>query len=206
MKRLVIDTATRACSVALFEDSACLASFHEEIGRGHAERLVPMIAELPEKGRAEAIHVNVGPGSFTGIRVGISAARALALAWRAECHGYGCLDFVAAIARAQAGAVPVDVVMTGGHGEYFFQSFDGAGAATAELRSLPPETAASHSQADIIAGDIADRLASLRGSGQILNLVPDARHWPLISDRPTLAPSPHYGRGPDAKLPGGITP
>jgi tRNA threonylcarbamoyladenosine biosynthesis protein TsaB len=206
VKRLVIDTATRACSVALFEDGACVAFFHEEIGRGHAERLVPMIAELPNRGRADAIHVNVGPGSFTGIRVGISAARALALAWKAGCHGYGCLDFVAAIARAQAGAVPVDVVMAGGHGEYFFQSFNGTGLAKSALRSLPPETVASQSSADFIAGDIADKLAVLRGSGQILNLVPDARHWPLIAALPPVPPSPHYGRGPDAKLPGGITP
>jgi tRNA threonylcarbamoyladenosine biosynthesis protein TsaB len=206
VKRLVIDTATRACSVALFEGDICLAFFHEEIGRGHAERLVPMIAELPEKGRADAIHVNVGPGSFTGIRVGISAARALALAWKTECLGYGCLEFVAAIARAQVGSVPIDVVMTGGHGEYFFQPFDASGMATAALRSLPPETAASQSQADVIAGDIAEKLARLRGNGQMLNLVPDARHWPLISDHPPVPPSPHYGRGPDAKLPGGITP
>jgi tRNA threonylcarbamoyl adenosine modification protein YeaZ len=206
VKRLVIDTATRACSVALFEDGACIAAFHEEIGRGHAERLVPMISELPDKGRAAAIHVNVGPGSFTGIRVGISAARALALAWKAECHGYGCLDFIAAIARVQVGAVPVDVVMTGGHGEYFFQPFDATGVATVELRSLPPETAASQSNANIIAGDIADKLATVRSGGQAINLVPDARHWPMISDNAAVPPSPRYGRGADAKLPGGITP
>ena len=95
MKRLVIDTATQACSVALFDDDVCVAAQHEVIGRGHAERLVPMIAGLPDKGRAQSICVNVGPGSFTGIRVGISAARALALAWQAECSGYGCLDLVA---------------------------------------------------------------------------------------------------------------
>jgi tRNA threonylcarbamoyl adenosine modification protein YeaZ len=206
MRRLIIDSATRACSVALFEGDSCLAFFHEEIGRGHAERLVPMISELPDKGRADAIHVNVGPGSFTGIRVGISAARALALAWGAECHGYGCLDFVAAIARTQAGAVPVDVVMTGGHGEYFFQPFDNVGKVIAELRSMPPEMVAREARAEIIAGDIAEKFANLGGSGQPLSLVPDARHWPLISDHTPVLPSPHYGRGPDAKLPGGIVP
>jgi tRNA threonylcarbamoyladenosine biosynthesis protein TsaB len=205
MRRLIIDTATRACSVALFEGETCIASFHEEIGRGHAERLVPMIAELPGKGRADAIHVNVGPGSFTGIRVGASAARALALAWGAECHGYGCLDLVAAMAR-DGRALAVDVVMTGGHGEYYFQPFDPDGQAIGEARSLPPETAAQQSQADIIAGDMAEALAERRGSGAAVMMIPNAREWRRIPSHDVLPPSPFYVRGPDAKLPGGIAP
>jgi tRNA threonylcarbamoyladenosine biosynthesis protein TsaB len=205
VRRLIIDTATRACSVALFEGDSCIASFHEEIGRGHAERLVPMIAELPEKGRAEAIHVNVGPGSFTGIRVGVSAARALALAWSAECHGYGCLDLVAAMARGQS-ASAVDVVMTGGHGEYYFQSFAGDGRAISGARSLPPEKAAELSHADIAAGDMAEAVVQRRRNGLALAIIPDAREWLRIATQPPLSPSPAYVRGPDAKLPGGVMP
>ena len=205
MRRLVIDTATRACSVALFEGDACIAAFHEDIGRGHAERLVPMIAELPDKGRADSIHVDVGPGSFTGIRVGVSAARALALAWGAECHGYGCLDLIAAMAR-NAGDIAVDVVMTGGHGEFYFQAFGDDGAALTEAQSLPPEVAATVSTASLVAGDMAHRLVTLRGSGEALDLLPNAQLWLLISASMPLLPSPLYVRGPDAKLPGGITP
>jgi tRNA threonylcarbamoyladenosine biosynthesis protein TsaB len=205
MRRLIIDTATRACSVALFEGDQCIAAFHEDIGRGHAERLVPMIAELPDKGRADIIHVDVGPGSFTGIRVGVSATRALALAWGAECHGFSSLDVIAAMARNGA-AVAVDVVMTGGHGEYYFQSFGEDCSALAEPQSLPPEVAAKLANAELVAGDMAHRLVTLRGSGQAIDLLPNAKSWPSISGSKPLSPSPLYVRGPDAKLPGGIIP
>lgn len=198
MKRLIIDTATRACSVALFEDDACIASFHEDLGRGHAERLVPMIAELPDKGRAHTIHVNVGPGSFTGIRVGVSAARALALAWKAECLGYGCLDLVAAMVRNRS-QVAVDVVMTGGHGEVYFQPFAADGAPLGLAMSLSPEAAASASQAGIIAGDVAEHLVEMRGAGVAQPLLPNAANWPLLGHSLPLPPSPLYVRGPDAK-------
>lgn len=205
MRRLIIDTATRACSVALFEGDICIAAFHEDIGRGHAERLVPMIAELPDKGRADVIHANVGPGSFTGIRVGVSAARALALAWGAECHGYGCLDLVAAMAQGGSD-VAVDVVMTGGHGEYYFQSFGDGGSALNEALSLPPELAAAVSTAELVAGDVAHRLVTLRGFGQAIDLLPNAQSWPGISGLKPMPSRPLYVRGPDAKLPDGITP
>jgi len=61
---LVIETATAACSVALVEDGRVVAALHEVVGRGHAERLLPMIAELPDGGRARHILVDVGPAAL----------------------------------------------------------------------------------------------------------------------------------------------
>src|ERR1700749_3197879 len=92
---LVIETATAACSVALIEDGRTAAERPEVVGRGHAERLLPMIAELPEGGRADHVLVDVGPGSFTGIRVGIAAARGLALGWGTSVSGYSSLALLA---------------------------------------------------------------------------------------------------------------
>jgi tRNA threonylcarbamoyl adenosine modification protein YeaZ len=201
VRRLVIDTATRACSVALFQDDRLVDARYEVIGRGHAERLVPMIAELLDRGRADAISVNVGPGSFTGIRVGVSAAKALALAWGARCEGYNNLTLIAAIARPGNAGSAVDVAINGGHGELFFQRFDATGQAIAPPLSLSPENAAEISKAPAIAGDAAATLAALRGSGVPIEACPDARQWPLIAHIDALQPSPAYVRGPDAKLP-----
>lgn len=202
MRTLAIDCATEACSVALFDDDSLIAGELRLLGRGHAEQLVPMIAALPGKGRADRIAVSLGPGSFTGLRVGLAAGRALALAWGAELVGYPCLALVAAMAREQRGAEPLAVAMTGGHGEWFVQTFEQSGMATGEVASLPPETAAGALAADLVAGTRAAELVALRGHGEALHILPDARAFPLLdprllSDRVQL----RYGRPPDARLP-----
>jgi tRNA threonylcarbamoyladenosine biosynthesis protein TsaB len=208
MRRLIIDTATRACSVALFEDDACIASAYEEIGRGHAERLVPMIAELPDRGRADIIHVNVGPGSFTGIRVGVSAARALAMAWKVECQGYANLELIAAmVVKLDTPMEAFDVVMIGGHGEYFVQSFDADGLSNdAKPISIPIDQALAQLKCQYIVGDAADQFVTARGWGKAITALPDAKYWHFLPKGAVLPPSPFYGRGADAKLPGGIIP
>lgn len=194
MRTLIIDTATSVCSVALYDQRELVASADEIIGRGHAERLLPFIADLPENGKAERIMVNVGPGSFTGIRVGIAAARALAFAWQAELGGYNCLQLVVAMARERLGrAEAIDVFMTGGHGEYFHQYFDEMLSPGSPLQSLPIGQVQRALRGNIVAGDIA--------FGNHVSVLPNADKWHLIADIPTLAPKPLYGRGPDAKPP-----
>jgi len=201
MRTLAIDCASEACSVALFDDAALIAGDCRVLGRGHAEALVPMIAQLPGKGRADRIAVSLGPGSFTGVRVGLAAARALALAWRAQVTGYPTMALVAAMARAQAGADAVSVAMTGGHGEWFVQDF-AADAVTGDPASLTPAEAAARAGHRLVAGSQAEALVTARGWGEALPLLPDARCFALLPEAALMGDAgPIYGRAPDAKLP-----
>src|SRR4051794_11637551 len=102
---LVFDTSSAACTAALFDAAGeCIASADEVIGRGHAERLVPMLDDLLDGRRADRILVGVGPGSFTGIRVAIAAAHGLAIGWDAELSGMSSLALLAAGAGDVAAA------------------------------------------------------------------------------------------------------
>lgn len=202
MRTLAIDCATEACSVALFDSAHCIASDYRLLGRGHAEQLVPMIAALPGKGRADRIAVAMGPGSFTGVRVGLAAARALAFAWQTELLGYPTLALIAAMAQAQRGARALAVVTTGGHGEWFVQRFDAGGLPLRDLVSLRPEQAAEQIDEALLAGSKAQALAELRGHGEALDMLPDASFFPFLPESVLTAKvRPHYGRPPDARLP-----
>jgi tRNA threonylcarbamoyl adenosine modification protein YeaZ len=204
MLTLAIDCATEACSVALFDGDDCLASDFRLLGRGHAEQLIPMIASLPDRGRAQRVAVATGPGSFTGVRVGLAAARALAFAWNAELFGYPTLSLIAAMARRERGSGPLAVVTTGGHGEWFVQRFAADGLPADALASRKPADAAAHIGEELIAGSQAKALVALRGHGDALDLLSDASAFNLLAAGAlTSDVRPIYGRAPDARLPAG---
>ena len=196
-RTLAIETASEACSVALFEGRDELASDHRVLGRGHAEQLVPMISALPDSGRADRILVSLGPGSFTGVRIGIATARALGFAWTAEVLGYPTLALVAAQAEGPEG---VTVCMNGGHGEWFVQDFDSHGP-SAPVRSLTAQQAVELGARRTIAGNRAQEFAaSLQDRREALDVLPDARKVMLLGKESfTATLTPIYGRGPDAK-------
>ena len=201
-RTLVIETATAACSVALIEQGAVIAAAHEVVGRGHAERLVPMIAELPDGGRAPRILVDCGPGSFTGVRVGIAAARGLALGWGAEAFGYSSLSLVAAAGFARnPGWSSLAVVLEGGHGEVFMQSFTARPLAEdGPFRSLAPAGALAALGGRVAVGSGVRHLAALDPSRDLRETLPRAADAVLLPPGfASLPPRPIYGRAPDAK-------
>jgi tRNA threonylcarbamoyl adenosine modification protein YeaZ len=194
---LAIDTSTAACSAALFDDDgARIAQRDEVIGRGHAERLVPMLDQLLAGRKADRILVGVGPGSFTGIRVGIAAAQGLAIGWGCELSGMSSLALLAAASPGREVAAAVD----GGHGELFVQQFDEALVPTTGFLNLPAREAAQAIDARLVVGPGANALVEARGSGEARTAWPsasDAVHLPEALR--SLDPRPVYARAPDAR-------
>lgn len=196
---LAIDTSTAACSAALFGSAGeCMAHRDELIGRGHSERLVPMLDELLEGRRADSILVGVGPGSFTGIRVGLAAAQGLSIAWGCELGGMSSLALLAAGAQSEGG---VAAAVNGGHGELFVQQFAaGTLELTSELFNLPPGEAGQRIDADQVIGPGAEALVKARGKGRSAEGWPSARNaLRLPTALRSLPPRPIYARDPDAR-------
>lgn len=197
---LVIDSATAACSVALLDaDGAVLDDAHEIVGRGHAERLLPMVQAVLAGRRPSAILVDCGPGSFTGVRVGLAAARGLGIGWGVPVSGYSSMALIAAASGETA--APVGVALIGGHGELFVQEHGGDPIMPlAEARSLPPEAAAAAIAAPLVLGSGARALVEARGHGEWRDALPRAAEaWALAPALRSLPPRPIYGRGPDAR-------
>jgi tRNA threonylcarbamoyl adenosine modification protein YeaZ len=194
---LAFDTSSASCTAALFDgEGACVARADEVIGRGHAERLVPMLDELLDGRKADQISVGVGPGSFTGIRVAIAAAHGLAIGWGAELSGISSLGLLAAGANDDG---EVAIAVQGGHGELFVQQFK-QGAATSDLLNLPPASAAAATSAHLVVGSGAQQLVGARGWGEARDALPSAANlMDMALELRSLAAKPIYARAPDAK-------
>lgn len=199
---LGIGTAHRACSLALVEGGEVIACVHEVIGRGHAERLMPMLAEILAGRQPAEIIVEVGPGSFTGIRIGLAAARALALAWQVPVRGISSCLLTAARALAEGTPAPLAAVLDGGRGEVFVQTYD------ADLREIAPLGAVPAAAIDFrgirgAAGTGLPLIGLPAGIAAGPETAPNLADLPLIGSlqHHLLPPAPIYVRAPDAKAP-----
>ena len=197
---LAFDTSTAACTAALLEpDGTVVASRDEVIGRGHAERLVPMIEEMLDGHVPSRILVGVGPGSFTGLRVGIAAAHGMAIGWRVPLAGMNSLALLAA--SAPPGEGKIASALSGGHGELFVQTFDRKKmSATGPVLNLTAQAAAMKVDAPLVVGTGAEALVEARHSGEALSILPSAsRALQLPELLRMLECKPIYARAPDAR-------
>jgi tRNA threonylcarbamoyl adenosine modification protein YeaZ len=156
-----------------------------------------MIEELLCGRRPKAILVDCGPGSFTGVRVGLAAAHGLAIGWRAQLSGYSSLAVIAAAAEGDE----IAVALHGGHGQLFVQSYAREPLLPLdELRSLLPQEAAASALAQRVYGSGAEALVSARGFGQAFDALPRASDAALLPPLLRNLPArPIYGRAPDAR-------
>jgi tRNA threonylcarbamoyladenosine biosynthesis protein TsaB len=205
---LGLDTCLSSCSVALLDGERLVASAREVMARGHQERLAPMAqAVMAEAGLAfsslDRIAVTVGPGSFTGLRVGIAFAKGLALALDKPAVGVGTLEALAAEASGL-----VFPVIDARRGQVYLQAFED-GRALMAPDAVTAEVAAarlaelSQGRPFTLVGSGAPLLADLAPGAAVVEAEgADARHVArLAAGRTPGHLKPLYLRAPDAKLP-----
>lgn len=172
MKLLALDAATAACSAAVWVDGRIVARRHEVLERGHAEHLVPMVEAVMDEARLvyaalDGVAATVGPGSFTGVRVGLATARALALAADRPLVGVTTLAALAeAVPDAARDGRCVLVALDARRGQVYAQAFDARGAPMAEPVAIAPAEAPSLLTGAALEG----RAVCLVGSGASLIL------------------------------------
>ena len=214
---LALDTALAACSACLFdaERDKVLASESVLIGKGHAEALLPMVERVVAKLDAGwqgigRFGVVVGPGSYTGLRVGISAARAAALATGRPAVGITTFAAFAAPLVAVSEGVAIAVAIDAKHGNVFLQIFSPEGRPVGEPAALSLELAVERIGGEPLhlAGSGASLLqAALSRVGRaaksvIVEAAPDIVSVAklTVSAHPRMAPAdPLYIKGADAR-------
>ncbi len=213
---LAIDTALDACAAAVLDTDANRLVAQESLPmkRGHAEALMPLLdrvmtAAAVPFGDLDRIAVTTGPGSFTGLRVGLSAARGLALAANKPVVGVTTLSAYAAAPVSENGEAPVISVIDARHDQVYFQVVSGSGGTLIRPRIAPITEAldAARFGAPRLVGNAAQLVAD-RWSEQDRPVEVKQQPAPEIAwvawlgaaVSPNTAPArPYYLRAPDAK-------
>ncbi len=169
MKLLAIDTASTLCAACVYdtERSAELGRAVLDIGKGHAEHLMSVVERALAESKLAfsdlgAIGVSIGPGSFTGVRVGVSAARGFALALGIPSIGVTSLEAVASAARDEFGAVTVMSAFDAGRDEIHAAIYDAAGMPINEPAIITLQNAIEWSEVfePVLVGSAANRIAA----------------------------------------------
>jgi tRNA threonylcarbamoyladenosine biosynthesis protein TsaB len=216
MRVLAIDTALAACAAAVLDtDHGIVASESLAMVRGHAEALVPLIARVMKQSNMSfrdlgRIAVTTGPGSFTGVRVGLAAARGFGVATAVPVVGVSTLSVYAAPYLADNGKSPVVAVIDARHDHVFLQVFGPGGHTLVSPRLAPLSEAVDAASATpaCLVGSAARAVAD----GLAKNAAPpravDPREAPdivwvaqigAVMPQAQSAPHPQYLRAPDAQ-------
>jgi len=216
---LAIDTALDACAAAVLDTDASkiVAQESQPMKRGHAEALMPLIARVMKASGVgfaalDRIAVTTGPGSFTGLRVGLSAARGIALAAGKPVVGLTTLAAYAAPVVADNGEHPIISAIDARHDHVYFQVVSGDGSSLIRplVAPIAEALAAAKFGAPHLVGNAAKILADRwpADAPPPLRIDPQAAPdigwvaWLGAAAGPDMAPArPFYLRAPDAKPP-----
>ena len=217
MRVLAIDTALEACSAAVLDTSrwAIVATETHFMNRGHAEAVMPLIARVMDQAAIEfrdldRVAVTTGPGSFTGLRVGISAARGIALAAGKPAIGLSTLAGFAAPHIAESDSTPIVAAVDARHEHVYLQVFGAGGRTLVPPRIAPLREAVRAAVAGParVVGSAAQLIAAAWPRGEPRPTLVDQRRAPDIGWIARLGaaaadgygpPKPLYLRAPDAQ-------
>jgi tRNA threonylcarbamoyladenosine biosynthesis protein TsaB len=217
MRVLAIDTALAACAAAVFETGGARMLARESLGmaRGHAEALMPLIARVMDAAAVEfseldRVAVTVGPGSFTGLRVGISAARGIALVSGKPAVGISTLSAFAAPHIANEEGASIAAAIDARHGSVYLQVFASSGRTLVApgIATVPDAVRAAMTGPVRLVGSGAGLLHAEWPSDHPAPLAIDIQNAPAIewvarlgaaAPKTDVAPLPLYLRAPDAR-------
>jgi tRNA threonylcarbamoyl adenosine modification protein YeaZ len=216
MRVLAIDTALAACAAAVLETGhGIVASETLPMVRGHAEALVPLVERVIKRAGIafrdfDRIAVTTGPGSFTGVRVGLAAARGFAVATGLPVVGVSTLSVYAAPYLAANHKIPVIAAIDARHSQVYLQVFgpDGQTLLSPRLAPLSEAARAASNAPACLVGSAARAVAEALPKSAPVPRVVDAREAPdiawlaqigAVAPETDATPNPQYLRAPDAQ-------